>query len=173
MTEQPRFTEESSAFYAGTGLRFGCRRCSACCRFTPGFVLLSPIDLVDLMAAVAVSWEEFKRRFLRPLRIGPFIRLSLREKANYDCIFWENDGCRVYDHRPLQCRSFPFWSHILSSRSAWNEQKKNCPGMDRGPLHDPREISAWLQARLNDRLVELSDDDLAGLTEDAALGRGD
>ena len=61
-------------------------------------------------------------------------RVSLREKANLDCMFWENGGCSVYEARPLQCRSFPFWSALVSSEE-WDLHAQQCPGIGKGSLH--------------------------------------
>jgi Fe-S-cluster containining protein len=165
--------ETSEAFYTATGLQFECKRCSACCRFQPGFVFLSRSDLIRLLPAADMTWDEFKTRCLRSVKVGNFIRLSLREKENHDCIFWENGGCTVYKARPLQCRSFPFWSHLLESEETWREYKENCPGIDCGTVHSPREITGWLQARLYDRLVELEDDNLESMREEQILCRTD
>jgi Fe-S-cluster containining protein len=153
----------AGAFFEKTGLRFQCRRCSGCCRFAPGYVFLSHEDVAALFKATGLAFPELFNAFLRIVPIGRFSRLSLKEKTNYDCIFWENGGCRIYDDRPMQCRSFPFWSSILSSPETWAEQKKTCPGIDDGPLHSPEEISAWLARRVTERLIEVDSDDLAEL----------
>jgi Fe-S-cluster containining protein len=69
--------------------------------------------------------------------------LSLKEKSNFDCIFWK-DGCAVYAARPLQCRTFPFWKDILSSPSSWAVARTGCPGMDRGRHYSGAEIQSIL-----------------------------
>lgn len=79
-------------------------------------------------------------------------RLSLREKANLDCVFWKDGGCSVYDYRPLQCRSFPFWDSIMCSPQAWKRMSGECPGMDSGTLHTREEIDGYLR-QLEDELV--------------------
>ncbi len=118
-----------------------------------------------MLAATGAPFREFFTLYLRIVSIGFFSRLSLREKSNYDCIFWENGGCRVYEHRPLQCRSYPFWSAIVSSRKNWEEQKLSCPGIDTGPRHAPPEIDRWLGLRLEERLIEVEDVDPGALEE--------
>jgi Fe-S-cluster containining protein len=72
-------------------------------------------------------------------------KLSLKEKANYDCIFWKN-GCSVYEARPLQCRTFPFWPSMLESSQSWaaSSAAMSCPGMGKGTLHPMEEIEAIL-----------------------------
>jgi Fe-S-cluster containining protein len=64
----------------------------------------------------------------------------LKEKANYDCVFWK-DGCTVYDARPLQCKTFPFWQSNLDSAASWKSAAKDCPGIDCGRLYSAEEIS--------------------------------
>jgi uncharacterized protein len=165
-----RHSIESPAFYQASGLRFACRRCSSCCRHTPGFVFLSRNDLSALLAATGSDLNTFKHLYLRAVRTGFFIHLCLKEKANYDCIFWENGGCAVYAARPLQCQSYPFWSSLLETEEVWNAQGRHCPGIGNGVLHPGPEIDDWLRTRRAEGLIELKDDDLDHLVPAAVFG---
>jgi len=69
--------------------------------------------------------------------------LSLREKANYDCILWK-DGCTAYGARPVQCSTYPFWPFILQNRQAWDDEALSCPGINKGELHGAEEIEGAL-----------------------------
>jgi Fe-S-cluster containining protein len=44
--------------------------------------------------------------------------------------------CTIYPVRPLQCRTWPFWTDNLSSPDAWNRAAQTCPGMNRGKQYD-------------------------------------
>jgi len=134
----------TECFYAG-GLRFECTRCSRCCRGEPGYVFLSREDLEDLAEGLELSRSEVLARYCRTVRVGGIPRVSLRERANYDCIFWRPKGCSVYDHRPLQCRSYPFWPANLCSPEHWRELQAHCPGAGKGSLHSREEIQEWLR----------------------------
>ena len=140
-------------FYA-TGLRFECTRCSKCCRHTPGYVFLSAADLASLAGSMRLEHEEFRSRYCRTINLGFARRVSLREKPNLDCILWENSGCSLYEARPLQCRSFPFWSACVSSREEWQNNARNCPGMGRGAVHPREEIDRWLALRTEEGFLE-------------------
>ncbi len=129
------------------GLRFECVRCSRCCRHTPGYVFLSPADLARICEATGLTGPQALERFCRRVRPGGIPRVSLKEKQNLDCIFWEDGGCAIYSHRPFQCRSFPFWSSNLASREAWKRVAEDCPGVGRGSLHPAEEIRGWLTSR--------------------------
>jgi Fe-S-cluster containining protein len=137
-----------------SGLRFECTRCSKCCRHTPGYVFLSPPDLATLAKSMNLEKEEFLRRYCRTINFGIARRVSLREKPNLDCILWENSGCSEYEARPLQCRSFPFWSACVASHEEWESHANNCPGMGRGRVHTAEEIDSWLAQRMNEGFLE-------------------
>jgi len=137
-----------------SGLRFACTRCSRCCRHTPGYVFLSPADLTRLAAATALSSGEFLHRFCRTVDLGLARRVSLKEKPNIDCILWENGGCSVYEARPLQCRSFPFWSACVASEQEWLLHAKACPGMGKGAVYSREEIEGWLSLRAREGFLE-------------------
>jgi Fe-S-cluster containining protein len=148
--------DENAPFYAG-GLHFSCTRCSACCRFESGFVFLTEKDASVLGGALNMGLEKFIKTYCRwiPAENGDF-RLTLKEKSNYDCIFWAVkpvEGCAVYDKRPLQCRSFPFWLSIVNDKTSWEMAARNCPGMGRGKLHSPDSVKNWLFARENEPII--------------------
>lgn len=85
---------------------------------------------------LGVSDDRFMKRYCRQV----FSRTSLIEFANGDCVFYSPEGCRVYPVRPSQCRSFPFWSHIMHSKEEWENLKKTCPGVGTGRTYTQREI---------------------------------
>jgi Fe-S-cluster containining protein len=123
------------------GLRFSCVRCSECCRIDPGFVYLRKKDTENLVSALKMKYTDFIESYCRWVPLDGFEQLSLKEKTNYDCIFWKN-GCSVYEARPLQCRTFPFWPSILSSAGSW--EAISCSGMGKGALHSMKEIELVL-----------------------------
>lgn len=136
------------------GLRFECVRCSNCCRFEPGYVFLSANDVQRLEEGLGLSRQELFRTYCRDVDISGFPRISLKEKENFDCIFWEEGGCAVYEYRPLQCRSYPFWAAYLQSPSSWERVKASCPGAGRGRLYTEKEIDSWVRARLDEPPLE-------------------
>jgi Fe-S-cluster containining protein len=142
----------SNEFYE-KGLKFECQRCSYCCRHEPGFVFLSENDLNAMVKELDMSEEEFVTQYCTRVDIGFFKRLSLIEKKNHDCIFWSEEGCRVYKARPLQCRSYPFWTQIVQDKDSWDEESLSCPGMGVGKTHSKEEIEDWLEKRINDPLI--------------------
>lgn len=136
------------------GLKFECQRCSACCRYEHGYVFLSETDIKNLLKILKIKKKKFISDYCTKVDVGGVFRLSLKEKSNYDCIFWENGGCRVYEGRPLQCRSFPFWASNMRSEEEWDSLAGSCPGINKGKLHSREEIEEWLYLRRLEKLVD-------------------
>ena len=135
-----RAPRRASPWYAG-GLRFECTRCGRCCT-GEGYVWLSDARIDRIAAYLGISPRAFLRRHVR--LVGD--RLSLVEKANTDCVFWEREaGCTIYEVRPTQCRTFPFWPENLESPADWEETAAECPGAGRGRLHGAGEILVQLR----------------------------
>ena len=73
--------------------------------------------------------------------------ITLREKENGDCVFFEKGrGCSIYEVRPTQCRTWPFWEGNIKNASAWEKTCSICPGSGVGALISAEEIVA--RARL-------------------------
>jgi Fe-S-cluster containining protein len=61
-----------------------------------------------------------------------------------------DNGCKIDETRPRQCKTFPFWSSNLKNKTEWEEQEKTCPGIGKGALHTPEEIDHLLRPELRD-----------------------
>ena len=123
------------------GLRFECTRCGQCCR-GEGYVWVSRERIAEMAEFLGISAESFTRRYVR-LAKG---RLSLVEKEDADCVFWEAGlGCVVYPVRPVQCRTFPFWPEHVESRAAWRQLAAVVPGIGRGRRYGASEIRRRLR----------------------------
>ncbi|TVR69780.1 MAG: YkgJ family cysteine cluster protein [Spirochaetaceae bacterium] len=128
--------------------RFHCTQCSRCCRFEEGFVFLTPGDLKGLSRRLVREEAEVIEKFCRWVPMGGAVQLSLREKNNRDCIFWTDGGCSVYEARPVQCRTYPFWRHIVDEEGGWEREAATCPGIGVGEAWGERKVQALLRARM-------------------------
>ena len=123
------------------GLRFQCTQCGNCCTGPPGAVWFAD-DEAEVMAQMCnLGVKAFLKKYAR--RIGK--RWSLKEhktRHGYDCIFLDRRTapgraiCSLYEARPMQCRTWPFWPENLESPEAWEYTRRvtPCPGMESGPL---------------------------------------
>jgi len=92
-----------------------------------------------------IGLDDFYARYTR--KIGS--RWSLTENVisgKYDCVFLDRESekpsCKLYETRPLQCRTWPFWRENLRSEKCWQYAKDQtpCAGMDSGNLVPASEI---------------------------------
>ena len=135
---------DEDPWYA-SGLSFECTQCGDCCSGPgEGYVWVTPDEIVALAAAIGMSgrMEEFERKFTR--QVGELT--SLVEYSDGDCIFLDpkSRGCSVYDVRPVQCRTWPFWKSNVKSTRSWAQTAKSCPGCNQGRLYNLTEIKTSL-----------------------------
>lgn len=62
-----------------------------------------------------------------------------------DCTFLEGKGCTVYEGRPAQCRTWPFWPENMRAKTWREDVSVFCPGVGKGRLYSAEEISALLR----------------------------
>lgn len=109
------------------GLRFECTGCGGCCTGFPGYVWVTDEEIMLMAERMQMSFKDFSMKYTR------FVdgRVSLRENAvSYDCVFLEDKKrCGLYDLRPKQCKTFPFWPQNIETPEAWNEIALHCEGI--------------------------------------------
>lgn len=117
------------------GLNFTCTACGNCCTGAPGYVWLTQEEIGRIARFLGRKDKWLPEGTLR--RVG--LRYSLTEKSNGDCVFLVAEGgkrtCCVYPVRPLQCRTWPFWTSNLRSPHEWEAAGETCPGMNNGKHH--------------------------------------
>jgi len=128
------------------GLRFSCLRCGDCCRGEPGFVWIRRDEINAAAEFLKIPAAEFNARYIRKA----YGRLSLVELDNGDCIFWSDEGCKIYPVRPTQCLTFPFWPEYLRSSYAWGRVQRRCPAIGAGKLHTLEQIKEKLSRHRNE-----------------------
>jgi hypothetical protein len=124
------------------GLHFQCTRCGGCCIGAPGYVWVNKAEIAAIASLLNLEVEQFEHRHVR--QVG--FRKSLSEFPNGDCVFFDTHsrGCQVYQVRPRQCRTWPFWASNLRTPETWQQTCRGCPGTNRGRLVPLREIEAQL-----------------------------
>ena len=124
------------------GLAFTCTRCGDCCTGAPGYVWVTIDEMRQIAEFRGETVESFSERFVRLVDD----RFSLIEKPGGDCIFWDKQaGCTVYDARPDQCRTWPFWPENLANAPGLGRRLQ---GLSRGRVRagstrSPRSRHPW------------------------------
>jgi Fe-S-cluster containining protein len=118
-------------FYERQPLRFECTRCGRCCVAGGGYyVFLNEQEAEGIRARLGLSRSWFRRRYLNRLPDGDLVA-SWHDDGR--CVFLDARGeCSIYPVRPVQCRTYPFWSEIVTRQQDWQRESRRCEGIDRG-----------------------------------------
>ncbi len=106
-----------------------CASCGgACCIGESGYIWVNYPEIEAIANFLNLSVEDFAKNYL----IRAKNRYSLKEfkvkELGYACIFFDTQKrlCKIYDVRPKQCRTFPFWEQFKTDTK---ELIKECPGV--------------------------------------------
>lgn len=105
-----------------------CKNCGGrCCTGESGFIWINDTEISALARYFGLSNDRLKNTFM--IKING--RYSLIEKPyenGYACVFFDekSKNCSIYELRPAQCKSFPFWHYFLENL---DELKEQCPGI--------------------------------------------
>ncbi len=116
-----------------------------CCSTEPGYVFLSDGDIERLSKFFSIDRDTFLNTYTRFVDYSTHYLVSLKEKKNYDCEFLSPSGCTVYEARPEQCRTYPFWKNIMESKESWDNEAGYCRGINRGRKISKKEIEDYLR----------------------------
>ena len=125
------------------GVQFECQGSGRCCtaRGDYGYVYVDLAERRQMAAWLGLRTSSFTRRYCE--RDGDDVYLKHPER---DCLFLDGTRCRVYQARPTQCRTWPFWPENLNA-SVWKrEVAPFCAGVGKGRLYTADEIRTIAEA---------------------------
>ena len=105
-----------------------CDSCEGkCCTGESGYIYVTKIEIEKIALLLKIDVKEFVNQYL----FKKMYKYSIKEKKigeSYECIFYDStkNGCTIYDARPLQCKTFPFWDYY---KTRVDELKLECPGI--------------------------------------------
>ena len=123
------------------GLHFECQGSGKCCtsRGAYGYVYLTLKDRKRFAAHFEVTTSQFKVAFCE--KTEGYLHLKNPET---NCRFLDGKRCSVYEARPEQCRTWPFWPENMDAKGWTQEVAEYCPGIGKGRLHAKEEIEEQL-----------------------------
>lgn len=115
----------------GFSFQFDSSKCwtcrGACCRGLAGYIWLNMEEMAEIADMRSMAVQAFCKQYIRRAN-G---KLSLREhvvNGEYFCCFFDpiDRRCNIYEKRPEQCRTFPFWNQFKNDPSKLEHE---CPGV--------------------------------------------
>lgn len=105
-----------------------CADCSGrCCRGQTGAVYIGGQELDKIAAFLQQNIVDCINTFLERRENRLVIREKHTEKESI-CFFFDTsqNRCLIYEVRPVQCRSFPFWNYFRKDPAL---AEAECPGI--------------------------------------------
>ncbi|TDH66920.1 hypothetical protein CCR75_001906 [Bremia lactucae] len=115
-------------------LHFRCTACGKCCTGKGGRVRVNDREIEELAAVTNSTIIEFKRNFTHAIEDTVSgrkkMQFMLKQSPNQNqCVFLKGSKCSVYEARPTQCRTFPWWPQHLVSDYDWQLAATECEGI--------------------------------------------
>lgn len=105
-----------------------CATCEGrCCTGESGYIYVNKAEVFAIAEVLEMNVNEFALKYL--FKKG--YKYSIKEKKrgnSYECVFYDrvSNGCKIYNARPNQCKTFPFWDYY---KTRVDELKQECPGI--------------------------------------------
>ena len=136
---------ENSAFWEN-GIRFECQGSGKCCvsHGDYGHVYLTLKDRQKMADQLKMKTSAFTKQYCDK-KYGVW---KLKDIDGGACIFLEGRRCGIYQARPTQCRTWPFWPEVLDAKTWSTEVKGFCAGVDKGKVWTKEEIEEQLKQQI-------------------------
>ena len=105
-----------------------CATCQGkCCTGESGYIYVNKVEVEKIALFLEIPTRDFVAQYL--FKKG--YKYSIKERKveeSYECIFYDSsaNGCSIYEARPNQCKTFPFWDYY---KTRIDELKIECPGI--------------------------------------------
>ncbi len=106
-----------------------CNVCEGnCCIGESGYIWINANEIDILAKYLNLSIEETVERYLFKAKYKHSIKEKKISQDSFACVFFdlEKKQCAIYDARPKQCRTFPFWDYF---KDKVDEVKEECPAI--------------------------------------------
>ena len=105
-----------------------CECCQGrCCTGDSGYIYVTKDEILNIAELLELDVNTFVKEYLFKKGYKYSIK-EMKYNDSYECVFYnrESNGCNIYDARPLQCKTFPFWDYY---KTRVDELKLECPGV--------------------------------------------
>ena len=98
-----------------------------CCTGESGYIYVTKNEIFKIAELLNLDVNDFAVKYL--FKKG--YKYSIKENKfndSYECVFYdrETNACKIYEARPSQCITFPFWDYY---KTRVQELKEECPGI--------------------------------------------
>ncbi len=106
-----------------------CDTCAGnCCIGESGYIWITEKEINVLAMHLNITQEELRIKYLNKISYKHSIKEVKLSEDNFACVFFnlEKRQCSIYEARPTQCRTFPFWEYFKKNTK---EVYEECPAI--------------------------------------------
>lgn len=129
------------------GIQWECQGSGNCCvsRDDYGYVYMTKEDRIRMAKTLGLTTSAFTKEYCAK-EDGVY---HLIDGEGGACQFLEDKKCSIYEGRPTQCRTWPFWPEVMNAKT-WNKEVKAfCPGVGKGKIWNEKEIREQLNEQFD------------------------
>lgn len=136
------------SYYKKANLRFHCTGCGKCCYGDPNthYIAISDREAVSIQRYLKISRETFFDTYTEVL---PWRGRGIQLRPDGACPFLFEGKCQIYQQRPAQCKTYPFWPEVVNTRNDWLSEAYRCEGINQGEIIPLEKIEQQLRRSLN------------------------
>lgn len=112
-----------------------CFECKGkCCTGESGYIYVNRDEIEKISSFLDMNVRDFASEYLYKKGYKYSIK-ELKIANSYECVFYDSNinGCKIYEARPTQCKTFPFWDYF---KTKIDELQLECPGVILGSDND-------------------------------------
>ncbi len=106
-----------------------CSQCEGnCCIGESGYIWINKEEIEKLSKLLGICVDELKNSYLNKINYKYSIKERKLSDDNFACAFFDMTlkQCSIYEARPSQCRTFPFWDYFKKNEK---EVYEECPAI--------------------------------------------
>lgn len=113
-------------------ITFSCTSCGKCCK-TKGSnrVYLNLAESEVMSSHLGLSLEAFHEKYTdnRLDKNGLMLKSIKQHETKKQCTFLDGNKCSIYEARPTQCKTYPFWPQNMIGPAEWVAESHMCEGI--------------------------------------------
>lgn len=113
-------------------ITFSCTACGKCCK-TKGSnrVYLNVAESEEMANHLRLNLEVFNEKYTdeRLDKNGKLLKSIKQHETKKQCTFLDGNRCSIYEVRPTQCKTYPFWPQNMIGPAEWIAESQLCEGI--------------------------------------------
>ena len=114
-------------------ISFACTSCGKCCKSYKNQikVYVNIAEALQISDHIDMDIKDFQQKYIEihyDQDSNELISLKSNDTKS-NCIFLKENQCSIYQVRPTQCRTYPYWPQIMLDKASWLEEAKACEGI--------------------------------------------